>query len=287
MKKLNKFNALADKSSKADTGKARDKPEQQVDVEEIFDLASAMEDIMGQIPKVTIRVETGNGMAPETRRKLILSKKTINSAKMSFFAAVHLRRGSNWRLYSEQNNEIQSEYRTHAAFFGISVRKNDKGVTSQVIANCFADVMICFRGRSPLIISGEQYNDLDQKYQWVGSLGSIYNDLEEDDPEAAWAMYLVNYILFMEWYVEVTGKLTGKEKSKDSLSVEDRVLNGCHFARQAWDLDTRRAWSSGNYSIKPKSSKQRVQPMSDEMKKKFKEGLALEREERQRRSESS
>jgi len=217
-----------------------------------------------------VRSDTGNGMSPQARRLLILRKKNGSNRLFAFFIAVHAKRGANWRLYASQANDITPEYRQTAEYFNISIRQGDKGVTSQVIANAFADCLIFYRTQKPLTISGLSYNkkSLPQKYQFVGSLGSMYHadeDQKDHDAEALWLVKTLSYISFMRWYVSETSKLTQRKRSDDKGSIARRILKGAHFAWGSWTIETRKAWSDGNFKIEPKSPSDRYAPLSEEV----------------------
>lgn len=231
---------------------------------EIFDLATHFAEILGEVDRIIVRVDVGNGMSPLTRRISILRKKNANNHLFAFFLAVHTRRGANWRLYANQSNELQSEYRNAADFFGISTSSGDKGVTSQVIANAFGDLMQAYRKDHPLKIGDATLPStipVAARYQWVGSLGSMYIPGEESSPIESWLKKTVSYIHFMYWYVEATGKLTGKERKKGQATIAERVLKGCHFAWQSWSAETRKSWFENDFSAEPKSGETRYAPL--------------------------
>lgn len=231
----------------------------------LFKLVENFKLILDEVDKIIVRVDQGNGMAPLTRRISILRKRQANTHLFAFFLAVHTRRGANWRLYSNQSNELQQEYRNAADFFGISMSAGDKGVTSQVIANAFADVIQAYRKDNPLMvgnISVPTSIGIDARYQWVGSLGSMWLPDEDKNPIDAWLRKTTIYINFMYWYVQETGKLTGRERTPNNANtIARRVLKGCHYAWQSWSSETREAWAKGKWDIEPKSELIRYTPL--------------------------
>lgn len=224
--------------------------------EDIFDLVKNLSTIVEEVAKVVYKTTTGNGMSPQARRVMILKKPSHSTRLFAFFLAVHTQRGASWRLYASQRNDIQSEYRTTAEYFGISISASDKGVTSQVIAVAFSDLLIYYRMGHKLRVGNETYpGDLPDKYQWIGSLAAMYvKGEDESNQERCWLEKTVQYIQFLNWYVATTGRITGRpRKSNDDAAVARRVLGGAHFAWGAWTMETRKSWFEGKFEIVPMS----------------------------------
>lgn len=239
-----------------------------------FDLAKAMAQIIDLAKGMVIRVEGGTGMSPEARRKLILMKVGISNEDFAFFAAVHLRRGSNWRLYTRQDNDLKLKYQAASVMFGISMVAGDKGVTSQVVACALGDLMIGARSVIPCDINGEKYNgSLHAKYQWVGSLATMYIANEDSLTDAteiqkAWITKTKDYCDWMAWYIGVTGAITGTDSTvqHESYDVHYRILKGAHYAWGGWDVGTRKRWAGDDFNFEPKSPGQsgRFAPLGED-----------------------
>lgn len=227
----------------------------------VFELAKSMAAIIQMAIGMVIRVDGGTGMSPEARRKLILTKIGVTEQDFAFFGAVHTRRGSNWRLYTRQDNELKMKYISVATAFGISMNPGDKGVTSQVVACALGDLLIGCRDAIPLEINGEKYTGaLPAIYQWVGSLATMYVKEEDGvtDGQQITALWLEKtrlYADWMAWYVQKTGAITNTESTVEhtEYDLHYRILSGAHYAWGGWTIETRRAWAAKNYNIEPKS----------------------------------
>jgi hypothetical protein len=223
---------------------------------ELFKLFDSIETIIKEAETLVVRSDTGNGMSPLSRRTLILRKSILSSHHFAVFLAVHMRRGTNWRLYANQSTEFAEEISFVAGIFGISTNASDRGVSSQVIANCFADLMIAYRKNRDIVIPDFEFETkIDQRYRWIGSLASMYLETETSENQLqSWIVKTNLYIRFIYEYVEGTGALTQKDQTGDDEDIARRILQGCHFAYQSWSLETRKAWFEGNYNFQPKSS---------------------------------
>jgi len=212
-------------------------------------------DVMKDIDTVIITSE-GGGLSPYRRRIMILSKYAITSIRddLTFFAAVHLKRGQAWRRYVQGNDNFAARIKSVGDKFAISTSVGHGRKSSQSAALALCDVLIGYRMLNKAIMitvgSSEEYNGLcPQQYCWLGSLGSMFIDDEEDKfkddvetnfwTDCCWITKTLLYAHFLNWYIQVASINSKKAFSGDKLQWLISLTGGMHYAWSAWSMASR------------------------------------------------
>jgi hypothetical protein len=205
------------------------------------------------------------GLTAVKRRLKLLSADGLKVEHLKWFLATCEGRGHRIVNYAKKDDASGAQLKALNLIWKFKGKKGTDPVGSvSVIAAKVAlpELFIAFREQmGPASFGGTiKYTGVcPVRYQWLGSLASMYQQAEEN--EATWATAIADYIEwyedFQDWYISVrnaAAKVNNSNSSYTAPSAEDidnalkKSRSYYHLALSSYSVNTRREWSRGNFS---------------------------------------
>jgi len=228
-----------------------------VRLEEVGDWGKLLNEVMEDLKKPENFAFSG-GQVPVDRR---LSLMHVKVSELVYFAGTCEYRGHRHTRYAKKNDESAKKLKIVCQAMLIKGPETEYVGKNSVVSIkvAFSDLFIHFRKTiGPATFNKERYEgNCPVMYQWIGSLGAMYKEPENDEPEGLRQLqYIQWYEEFQNWYIDVrrrAARKQGGQKETDASAVElqqDMSRTYYSLTLSSFSANTRRAWNAGNYSVK-------------------------------------
>lgn len=203
----------------------------------------------------TTDYQFSGSQTPVSRRAIINAYSGITAQALGLFMTTLQYRGMGLERFSKKKDKSAENI---AKMMSVLKIKGSPGGVHTVMAAklAFSEyfVMMCAIVGKRDMFNGITYEgSCPVKYQFMGSLASMYDSLEETDPQKAREMYIAYYDNYAQWYIDVRAyeaeKRSKTNQSTDEEKATARSRNRSWYATSlsSFSIDCRRQWAQGNY----------------------------------------